>query len=126
MKDGYGILPMPKYDEAVAAVLELMNCCSYRDLVPAYYEVAMKTKCLADSASARMFDIIVNDVKVDFGELYSLTISGGFYSMEGIYAGKMRNMIRLDVENLASNRAQYENSYKENLKGILELFDGLE
>lgn len=151
MNDGYGLLPMPKLDEnqenyynsardssnligiasnsknadAAAAALELMNYYSYYDVTPAYFEVAMKTKYLADSDSANMFDIILDGVRVDFGEIYSLTISGGTYTMEGIYAGKIRNLIRLKVEDLGSNYAQFENVYKTGLAGILEKYDEL-
>ncbi len=151
MEDGYGILPMPKYDEnqqtyynaardssnltgivtstqkaeAAAAMLELMNYYAYYNVVPAYYEVAMKAKYLADSDSANMFDLIVNNVRVDFGQLYSLAISGGTYTMEGIYAGKMRNMIRQNVENIASNWAQFEQLYKNCLTELLAKFDEL-
>ena len=151
MKDGYGLLPMPKLDEAqesyynsardssnltgiatncqnpdaVAAALELMNYYSYLDVTPAYFEVAMKTKYLADSDSANMFDTIVNNVRVDFGEIYSLTISGGTYSMKGIFAGQFRNLIRLQIEDLGSNYAENENIYKAGLAGILAKYDEL-
>ena len=151
MKDGYGLLPMPKLDEnqesyynsardssnltgiatncanpdAVAAALELMNYYSYLDVTPAYFEVAMKTKYLADSDSANMFDMILDGVRVDFGEIYSLTISGGTYTMKGIFAGQFRNLIRLQIEDLGSNYAENENIYKAGLAGILEKYDEL-
>jgi len=151
MKDGYGILPMPKYDEAqptyyneardntnltcvatntenpeaVGAALELLNYYSYQWVTPAYYEVAMKGKYLADSDSAKMFDIIVDNAVVDFGKIYSLAISGGQYSMDGIFAGQFRNLIRLANENVASNYAKFEPVYKEGLAGILAKYDEL-
>jgi len=151
MDDGYGILPMPKYDEAqatyyntardssnltcvatntenpeaVGAVMELLNYYSYQWVTPAYFEVAMKAKYLADSDSANMFDIIVDNVVVDFGVINSLAISGGSYSMDGIFAGQFRNLIRLDNENVASNYAKFEPVYKEGLAGILAKYDEL-
>ncbi|MBQ2707103.1 MAG: hypothetical protein IJF67_02470 [Clostridia bacterium] len=151
MKDGYGILPMPKYDEAqttyynnardtsnltcvatntkhpeaVGAALELLNYYSYQWVTPAYFEVAMKAKYLADSDSANMFDIIVDNVVVDFGVIHSLAISGGTYTMDGIFAGQFRNLIRRGNENVASNYAKFEPVYKEGLAGILAKYDAL-
>ena len=149
MKEGYGILPMPKYDEAqagyynashdqsnlmgisancekidaTAATLELLNYYSYLDVIPAYYEVAMKSKYLADSDSANMFDIIVNGVKVDFGEINTLIISGGTYTMEGAFSVQLRNLIRLGKEELGSNYAAHESIYKAGLEKILTTYD---
>ena len=151
MKDGYGLLPMPKYDEtqegyyngeveeanligiasncdkveAACAALELLNYYSYLDVIPAYYEVAMKSKYLADSDSANMFDLILGDVKVDFGEVYTLTISGGEYTMEGAFSVQLRNLIRLGREEIGSNYAKYENIYKAGLAEVLEKYDEL-
>lgn len=151
MTDGYGLLPMPKFDtnqekyqnsardssnltgvavdcdklDAVGAMLELMNYYSYYNVTPAYYEVAMKTKYLADSDSANMFDLILDGVVVDFGEIYSLAISGGQYSMDGIYAGQMRNLIRLKITDLGSNYAKFENIYESCLDEIIATYDEL-
>ena len=85
MKEEYGILPMPKFDEKqdqyysiandnfsliavpttvknpalTGAFLELMGEYSYKIVTPKYYEVAMKGKYLRDDESCQMFDIIV-------------------------------------------------------------------
>lgn len=151
MKDGYGLLPMPKFDEAqegyynsahdesnltgiavncekvdaVTAALELMNYYSYLDVVPAYYEVAMKAKYLADSDSANMFDTMLAGVKVDFGEINTLMISGGKYTMEGVYSVQIRNLIRLDHQEIGSNYAKYENVFKAGLAQVLAKYDEL-
>ncbi len=151
MEDGYGILPMPKYDEAqenyynsardnsnltaiavntdnpeaAGAALELLNYYSYLWVTPAYYEVAMKTKYLADSDSANMFDMIVNNTIVDFGEINALTISGGEYTMDGFYSNKFRNLIRSRIKDIASNYAKFESTYKAGLASVLEQYDKL-
>ncbi len=151
MKDGYGLLPMPKYDEsqenyynaahdesnlvgissncekldAACAALELLNYYSYLDVIPTYYEVAMKAKYLADSDSANMFDLILDGVKVDFGEVNTLTISGGKYTMEGAFSVQLRNLIRLGKEEIGSNYAKYENIYKAGLAQVLAKYDEL-
>jgi len=152
MEDPYGILPMPKYDEAqeeyknvshdnsnimgvvmnaedpnaVGAVLELMNYYSYKDLIPAYFEVAVKQKYLSDSDSAKMFDIIIEGEMADFGRLYSLVLSGGKYVMGTIYYGTFRNNIRLNNPDIASAYAANEELYKTSLESLIEKLDALE
>jgi len=96
MEDPYGILPFPKYDETqdayysmsrsthncfvmpvtskqpeiAGAVLEALSSAKYETVSPAYFEVALKTKYSHDSDSARMYDIIHNNVIIDFGYVY--------------------------------------------------------
>lgn len=55
--------------------------------------------------------------------LASLASCGGTYSMDGIFAGQFRNLIRLDNENAASNYAKFEPVCKEGLAGILAKYD---
>ena len=101
MEAEYGVIPVPKYDEAqenyytylhdqftsvgitsvltkdkervqmLSAVLEAMALESYKTVVPAYYEVALKGRYLDDSDSWRMLDMIYENVKVDAGVLYT-------------------------------------------------------
>ncbi|MBO5701919.1 MAG: hypothetical protein J6S71_05735 [Clostridia bacterium] len=101
MEDEYGIIPMPKYDEnqekyytflhdqftsigipsvhsndeekvqMLGAVLEAMALENYKNVAPAYYEVALKGRYLDDSDSWRMLDMIYENVKVDAGVLYT-------------------------------------------------------
>ena len=98
MEDTFGVVPMPKYDEAqddyytllhnqftaiaipttitgerldeVSAILEAMGSASYRLVKPAYYETTLRTKIAQDPQSAEMMDIIVNNVRLDSGLLY--------------------------------------------------------
>lgn len=104
MEDEYGVIPVPKYDEAqenyytylhdqftsfgipsvlsndeekvqmLGAVLEAMAVESYKSVVPAYYETALKGRYLEDSDSWRMLDMIYENVKVDAGVLYTKCI----------------------------------------------------
>ena len=101
MKDDYGILPMPKYDEKQesyyssisdgyseiaipascadprmsAAFLELACEKSYKMVTPAYFEVAMKAKYLRDEESAQMFDLIIESAWYDFAVIHT-AVSG--------------------------------------------------
>ncbi len=49
------------------AVIETMNFLSYRDVIPAYYEVVLKQKVSRDSESAQMLDLILNSIHYDLG-----------------------------------------------------------
>lgn len=149
MEEAYGMLPMPKYDEnqdtyhntsrdsanimgvasnttkpdAVGAALELLNYYAYQDVIPAYYEIVMKTKYLADSDSANMFDLLLNGSSIDFGQVYSLAISGGKYTMEGTFHVLMRNLVRLNIEDIASHYAKYEPVYQAVLQTIIDAYE---
>ena len=96
MKDEYGILPTPKYDEAQdsyytyvhdqysmfmipitvrdpemsGAVLEAMAYESYKTLMPAYFETALKGRYANDIESRQMIDMITNNVVVDTAIIY--------------------------------------------------------
>lgn len=148
MDDGYGLLPMPKYDESqngyynhfhdnaniigiamnvkdpdmISAALELLNAESYRTVTPAYFEIAMKVKYLADSDSAKMFDIILDGSIIDFGQIFSHSISGSVYDMNVTYHVLFRNMIRTKTTDFSSLYAKNEGLYQKNLQMILDTF----
>lgn len=95
--DPYGLLPIPKYDEAqeeyytiphdqysiiyvpsncsdpdlVGAFIEAMNYESYKTVTPAYFETALKSKYLDENADAEMYDIIVAGKCFDPAVIYS-------------------------------------------------------
>jgi hypothetical protein len=92
METDFGILPYPKYDEAqkdyktfskagFAAfaipstvkdrefseiMLEALNAESYRKVIPAYYDIALKNKYARDDDSSEMLDIIREGFDFDF------------------------------------------------------------
>jgi len=96
---GYGVLPMPKYDveqtnyatitentaslisilasceddrkEMVGATLELMAAESYKQVTPAYYETALKSKYANAPEDAEMYDVILGSFTFSFGYCYS-------------------------------------------------------
>ena len=101
MESDYGIIPMPKMDEAqenyttfvhngftvfaipttcsiaetVAPFLEAMCAESYRTVTPAYYDVALKVKYARDEEAAAMLDIATQSIVFDFGYLYNESIA---------------------------------------------------
>jgi hypothetical protein len=103
MNTDFGILPFPKYDEnqqnyvslvnsyigsalvvpatanpdISSAVLEAMAYESRYTLIPAYYQVTLKTKVGRDEESEDMLDIIFGNITYDLGGLLRF---GGFES----------------------------------------------
>lgn len=103
MEQEFGVVPMPKYDEAqsgyrtllhdqftvlcvpttvtgenldmVSAVMEAMASASYKTVRPAYYETTLRTKIAQDPQSAEMFDIIVDNIYIDAGIIYTNALS---------------------------------------------------
>lgn len=94
MDDDFGILPYPKFDEddnyttaingvaqltcipitvsdveRTGAILEALCAYSARDVVPAFYEVSLKTKYARDDESEEMMDIIKDSIIYDIGYL---------------------------------------------------------
>ena len=94
MKDPYGILPMPKYDESqktyltnawdqfsvfgvpltlsdadkdvTGIIFEALCAESYKTVFPAYYDQALKSRYSAEPATAEIIDIIMAGRKLEF------------------------------------------------------------
>ncbi|MBR5446402.1 MAG: extracellular solute-binding protein [Clostridia bacterium] len=93
MESDFGIVPFPKYTaeqenygvmveagtrtmtmpvtaakpELSGAVLETLHWLSWKDVMPAYYEVTLKQKVSRDSVSAQMLDLIMDSICYDLG-----------------------------------------------------------
>lgn len=134
MKSDFGIVPYPKFDEnqedyytmmpsaacillvpstakdqeLTAKVMESMGYYTSRDVVPAYFEVALKDKYTRDSDVPEMLEIIRNSAKLDFGVAYSeyfdlstgnffrrpdSSIVSSFASSETMWETKIKNMV---------------------------------
>ncbi len=96
MEDNFGIVPYPKYDEtqdnyrtsvlrrytvsglpitsenssASMLVLEAMASEGYNEVIPTYYEIALKDKYARDTDTAEMLDIISSSAWFDFADAY--------------------------------------------------------
>ncbi|MBR5870382.1 MAG: hypothetical protein IKZ09_05055 [Clostridia bacterium] len=103
----YGILPLPKYDEAQdayytipsftytlygipvdaktpdrsAAVLECLASEAYRTVSPALFETALKVKYAGDDATSEMYDIIRGGVVFDIGRIFNDSMNSLTYSL---------------------------------------------
>ncbi|MBR4895541.1 MAG: hypothetical protein IKZ41_03865 [Clostridia bacterium] len=100
----FGIVPFPKFDEAQenyygrisffdtsvipvtvpdsemsSIVFEALTCESFNSVIPAYKDVALKSKFARDEDSSDMIDVILEHRIIDFGDSYFQgTIRDGF------------------------------------------------
>ena len=121
MTDEYGVVPMPKYDEnqadyhsqmhdaftiacipttvkgerleEMAAFLEAMSSASYRLVRPDYYETTLRTKIAQDPQSSEMMDIIINNIHIDAGIIYSHNIGSFHQGIQALVEGKTNNAV---------------------------------
>ena len=139
----FGIVPIPKYDgkqekyltminehasvltvpkfngnlDMTGKIVEALACESHKTLVPAYYEVALKTKYSRDEESVRMLDLIFEGVVYDFGLLYAIPTFDIYQTL--LLAGKDSSTFASTVE---KNQAKAEKK----LQDILDLYDSIE
>ncbi len=102
----YGIVPVPKYDEAqenyvtclafpytmytvsiaakhtdaAAAALEMLAAEGYQKVTPALFEISMKLKYSSDNEASRMYDIIRSTVSIDIGRIFATELNNFTYS----------------------------------------------
>ena len=140
MKDDFGILPYPKWDEAqenyytmvdgshdilavpasigdverVGIITEALCAESYKKLVPAYYEVALKTKYTRDDESIAMIDMIAASRVFDLGYVYD-----GWKGASFIF----QNLIAENNPNFESYWASKESSVTEYYDKVIDYFE---
>jgi hypothetical protein len=139
----FGIVPIPKYDttqekyltminehasvmavpkfcdklEMTGKIVEALAAESHKQLVPAYYEVALKTKYSRDEESVRMLDLIFEGVVYDFGLLYAIPTFDIYQTL--LCNAKDASTFASEVE---KNRVKAEKK----LQDILDLYDTIE
>ena len=127
MEEEFGVIPMPKFDEIqkeyrtllhdqftvmcvpttvtgdrldeVSAVLEAMASMSYQTVRPAYYETTLRTKIAKDPQSAEMFDLIIDNVYIDAGIIYTNALSS-FHDCFRRIMGSGKNTVASDYQAL--------------------------
>ena len=125
MTDEYGVVPMPKFEasqttyysqmhdgfqiacipttvtgeqlDMMSAVLEAMASASYKLVRPVYYETTLRTKLAQDPQSAEMMDLVINNIRIDAGFVYSQAISStgrGFHqNFQDLIASKNNDTV---------------------------------
>ena len=137
MTDDFGIIPYPKWDEdqenyhstsvdeftlfvipkdipdveMTSIVTEALCAESYKKVVPAFYDVALKTKAARDNESAEMIDMIRDGLTFDFGYLHSSAL--------GSVGHKFVGFIRENSNNVTSSLDANMKTYEEKLDTLL-------
>ena len=143
METDFGILPIPKYDEAQeqylstvnpyvgvltsvpncaanlansSAVLEYMAYEGKYILQPAYYDVVLATKIARDEESGKMLDIIFGNRAYDIGEVFNF----------GSLGTELAYMSRDRERNIVSNYEKKEAGAIEEIEKLVEIIQGME
>ncbi len=140
MKDEYGIIPYPKWNEdqkdyltmcdgnfealmvpktiqnkeKTGIITEALNAESWRSVVPAFYEIALKYKYTRDEESIGMLDLIVAGRVFDFGFVYDGTKGCSFI---------IQTLITQKSKDIASYYAKNEKSILKQYDAIFEYFN---
>ncbi len=138
--DDYGIIPFPKYDEAQenyatyadymgmvfgipitcddsafsGFMLEALSAASTDTTLKAYYEISCKMKYTYDEDSAKMLDLIFNNIQYDLSKIYNVSgIADFVYTMgtmrKNIFSSKYASMEKkalADLEELNKDFAE--------------------
>ncbi|MCQ2432042.1 MAG: hypothetical protein MJ175_05490 [Clostridia bacterium] len=140
MKDDFGFLPYPKLDETqdgyrslvhdsvllstisatsnntdiAGAVYEALNAESYRHVVPAWYETALKVKYSRDDISSQMIDLIHDSTTTAFIYAYNSVLSdvGNMY----------RSLVSSKSNDYVSRATKLEKSANKALDKLINAF----
>ena len=143
MSKDYGLIPMPKFDEAqekyhgwvqdayqtmsimenaedlemIGTVLDYLQYLSWRDIYPVYTENIIKFKYLRDSESGQCFDLIVDGMVFDVGEVYGFEIGEMAHTM-------CREIINSGNNSVASTYGKNEQKWAAGLEKIDDFYFG--
>ena len=137
MKDDFGIIPMPKYDDAqeeyvspvyanlfpitviprsndnldwTGIILEEMSYRGYTELLPALYDTVLSGKCARDDDSVEMLDIIFSNTSYDIGMIFDF---GGVRT-------EIRNIFQTLNGNLSSTFASIDSKVDANIDELIK------
>ncbi len=138
MEDDFGLIPFPKYDttqdkyittvtggtgllgipalladrEMTGAVTEALAIESLSRIYPAVYETVFNNKVLRDTESAKMFDLIMDGMAIDFGRTFKY----------GAYSDLIPDLVAAGSTDLASAAAAQETAAREHYQKIIDLY----
>ena len=78
--------------DRTSAIIEALNAESYRQVVPAYYEVALKIKYTRDEQSVLALDAILDGRYFDFGYMYD-GFQGFAFMLDNMFYAKNFNFV---------------------------------
>ena len=107
-----GMIPVTnKHPEYAGALLEAMSSYGYNNLIPEYYEVALKRRTSRDSESAEMLDLIFETRRYDLGDTWWCN---------ELRDGLFKNMFAENNRNLASEIAAQEKIINKTLNKVVD------
>ena len=101
-----------------AIITEALCAESYKKVVPAYYETALKTKYTRDDESIAMIDMIVNSRVFDLGYVYDAWNGASFIFQTLISANKP-----IFESYWASNEKKITTFYNDKVIAFFENYD---
>ncbi|MGM9626278.1 MAG: hypothetical protein ACI3XM_11305 [Eubacteriales bacterium] len=138
----YGVLPMPKLDETqtqyyggstdrplavpitaeshldtIGIIIEALNAEGYRQVYPAYYEIAMKTRYADQTDDANMMDLVHDNAIISFTYLY-----GDYKSVYNIMLENLFNASSPSAD-VASWCAKYEKAQTKRVEKLMKYFE---
>jgi hypothetical protein len=142
MEDKYGILPLPKFDEAqtnyytnawdqfsvyaipktitaeekelLGVIFEVLNAESYKTVYPAYYDQALKSRYSAEATTAEIIDIIMEGRKLEFAFQF------GEQTAQLPY--KFRQLLQQNKTDLASTFKTIEKTATKTFQKVLDVY----
>jgi len=100
--------------DKVGIITEALCAESYKSLVPAYYETALKVKYTRDAESVEVLDMLINSRVFDFGYVYDAWQGCSFY-LEGL----VQNQDTGFESYYAKNETKVEKHYQD----VFEVFE---
>jgi len=131
----FGIIPYPKYDEAQSSyytmsdgahgvmtvpvtlqnteyasiIIEALNAETYKQVIPAYYDISLKVKFARDDESTQVLDLLLGSRVFDFGYVYD--------------TGLAFVIQRLVSANSSNSESQYASQIKSSEKQFQKIID---
>ena len=144
MEDDFMILPMPKLDETqphyntrihdsctlfgvpvsvsgtecLSATLEALASEAFKEVTPAYYEIALKVKFTRDSDSGRMIELCHENVTIDFAAQWSNKLGDINHFFRGRADAK--------EESIASTIAKNSKIWTKTMDKLIKAFEDLD
>lgn len=138
----FGIIPYPKWDDAqsmyytmadgahdamavpvtisnpekTSIIIEALNAESYKQVVPSYYDIALKVKFTRDEASVEVLDMILEGRYFDFGYIYD-----GWQGVAFLLQDCMSNKTSDYSSKYAAREQTAIKRYDTIIEGLLEL-----
>ena len=107
MSDGaHGVMTVPvtlQNTEYASIIIEALNAETYKQVVPAYYDVSLKVKAARDDESVKALDLLMASRVFDFGYIYNTgslcftiqdLVSANSNKSESMYASKMKAALK--------------------------------